>query len=281
MNKHFFLSVLCLLLVIIISCNKNSTEVDQGMGMLVVKLTDAPFPIGQIASANVTIDKIEIRKAGDESEGRPFVMLSEQQFNQDLKELRNGVTAELVSLAIEAGLYDLVRLYVSEAEIALINGTSFLLKIPSGEQTGIKLFIEPSIQVEGGLTAELLLDFNLSQSFVVQGNPSTPAGIKGFIFKPVIRAVNVSTAGRITGTVTDKVTSDPLIGVNVWLEKNGEIFPETQSDDNGNYKLIGVLEGEYTLNALITDYDQAFIEDVSVVASNETKVNIELNPQTP
>jgi len=32
----------------------------------------------------------------------------------------------------------------------------------------------------------------------VQGNPGTPAGIKGFHFKPVIRAINASTAGSLT-----------------------------------------------------------------------------------
>jgi hypothetical protein len=281
MNKYFLLAVICILLVIEIGCNKNSTEVDQTMGMLVVKLTDAPFPLDQIASANVTIDKIEIRKAGDESEERPFVILSEQQFNQDLKDLQNGVTAELVSLEVEAGVYDLVRLYVSEAEIVLIDETPFILKIPSGEQTGIKIFIEPSIQVEGGLTAELLLDFNLSRSFVVQGNPETPAGINGFIFKPVIRAVNVSTAGRITGTVTDKITTNPLEDAEVWVEKDAVAYAPTHSDVNGNYQLIGVLEGQYTLSAKMEGYDQVVIENVDVKASNETKVDIELTPQTP
>jgi hypothetical protein len=281
MNKYFLLAVICILLVIEIGCNKNSTEVDQTMGMLVVKLTDAPFPLDQIASANVTIDKIEIRKAGDESEERPFVILSEQQFNQDLKDLQNGVTAELVSLEVEAGVYDLVRLYVSEAEIVLIDETPFILKIPSGEQTGIKIFIEPSIQVEGGLTAELLLDFNLSRSFVVQGNPETPAGINGFIFKPVIRAVNVSTAGRITGTVTDKITTNPLEDAEVWVEKDAVAYAPTHSDVNGNYQLIGVLEGQYTLSAKMEGYDQVVIENVDVKVSNETKVDIELIPQTP
>ena len=43
------------------------------------------------------------------------------------------------------------------------------MKVPSGEQTGIKVFIDPGIHVEGGISAELLLDFDLSKSFVMRG----------------------------------------------------------------------------------------------------------------
>ena len=57
--------------------------------------------------------------------------------------------------------------------------------------------------VDGGLTSELLLDFDLSKSFVMRGNLDKPSGIIGFIFKPVIKAVNNTTAGRLEGLVTD------------------------------------------------------------------------------
>lgn len=67
----------------------------------------------------------------------------------------------------------------------------------------MKIFIDPSIDVVGGLTAELLLDFDVSQSFVIQGNPAFPADIKGFIFKPTIKAANLSISGRLAGTITD------------------------------------------------------------------------------
>jgi hypothetical protein len=64
-------------------------------------------------------------------------------------------------------------------------------------------------EVTTSLTQDVMLDFDLSRSFVVQGNPDTPAGIQGFHFKPVVRAVNVSDAGSLTFRVaSDNGTAD-------------------------------------------------------------------------
>ena len=45
--------------------------------------------------------------------------------------------------------------------------------------------LEP-VTVESGQDVSLTLDFDVSKSFVVQGNPNTPAGIKGFLMKPTV-----------------------------------------------------------------------------------------------
>ena len=136
-----------------------------------------------------------------QSEGNPFLILSEEDFVYNLLELQNGITTELVEIEVPTGDYDLVRLYVDSAGIELKDQTEYDLKVPSGSETGIKIIIDPPITVVGGLTTELILDFDVSQSFVVQGNPYTPAGINGFIFTPTIRATNASFAGSIKGTV--------------------------------------------------------------------------------
>ena len=89
--------------------------------------------------------------------------------------MRNGVTAELAAELVPAGEYDLLRLIVSGAIITLTDETTFDVKIPSGAQTGIKIFLDPPIAVGGGLASEVLLDFDVIQSFVVQGKRDTPA----------------------------------------------------------------------------------------------------------
>jgi len=43
------------------------------------------------------------------------------------------------------------------------------LKVPVGNKSGIKIFINPGLVVNGGLSADLLLDFGCKQSFVAQG----------------------------------------------------------------------------------------------------------------
>ena len=68
------------------ACNaEESTET----GSLTVTMTDSPFPSNLVDSANVTINKIEIRRINnDDSE---FLTLSEDTIKLNLLDLQNGV----------------------------------------------------------------------------------------------------------------------------------------------------------------------------------------------
>ncbi len=276
MRKTILTMLAAVAIILAPSCNKSDFD-GAGAGRLVVNVTDAPFPIDIIESAEVTINKVEIRKVGDGvDDGNPFIVISEDTFTFNLLELRNGVVAEFLDLEIPEGTYDLIRLYVDEASLKVKDGGDYNVKVPSGAQTGIKIFIENGITVSGGLTSELLLDFDLSRSFVLQGNPYTPAGIKGFIFKPVIRAVNNSTAGRIEGVVSD-TAKVKLIGASVWM-KQDTIISTAFTDSLGHYAFIGVPAGTYSLHATKQYFDTISFADVKVYAANSTVRNFTLTP---
>jgi hypothetical protein len=240
-------------------------------GHLVIKLTDAPFPIDMIDSAMVYITKVEIRmKSEGEELGYPYITLLEEleeplEFN--LLELRNGITAELVDMEIEAGHYDLIRLYVEEASLTVKEGETYNMKVPSGSQTGIKMFIKPDLHVAGGLTTEVLLDFNIEKSFILKGNTKSPAGIKGFNFKPVIRAVNISTAGTIEGMVTNSDTA--IQAASVWIEQD-TVFSSAFTDEFGYYAMPGIPTGLYTISATIEGFDTVVYEGVEIIEGNLT-----------
>jgi uncharacterized surface anchored protein len=270
MKKLFIAFMAATFVMIFTGCSKDNEN-----GRLVVKVTDAPFPIDFIDEAIVTITKVEIRKAGDGiSDSNPFLVVWTGEKTLNLLDLRNGVVEELADILIPRGEYDLVRLYVDEADLKVKDGGNYSVKVPSGQQTGIKIFINPALIVEGGLTSELLLDFDLSDSFVIQGNMDSPAGIKGFIFKPVIRAVNNSTTGSIMGLVTDKdnaVIAGALIKV-----KQGDVEVEGVSaitDADGKYAIIGLPPGTYSVVVSKDTYETATVNDVKVVAGNKTTVN--------
>ena len=265
------------LLISTISC-KNSDDL---MGRVVVKITDEPFPISLIADAGVTITKVEIRFAeseeGENTEGEdgeeesPFIVLWEGSRELKLLDLRNGVTEELADLEIPAGEYDLVRVHVSDASIELIDDLgSYSGKVPSGSSPGVKVFIQPGLTISGGLTSELLLDFSVEKSFVLQGDLETPAGIKGFNFKPVIRAANNSLAGRVEGFVLENVDDAqvPLDGATVMLW-GGELDLVTTAEANGSYAFLGVPAGEYQIRAEKEGY-KGVTTDVEVVPGNAT-----------
>jgi len=283
------LPVVAALSLLLIACSKN----DDTPGKLVLKVTDCPFPIKYVESATVTITKIEIRQAGNyhkryrsstfpadtaDHEGYPYIVLSEDTITIDLLNLRNGVTQELLNLEIPQGTYDLIRLHVAEAGLKIKEHLSpFNVKVPSGRQTGIKIFIRPPLVVEGGLTTELLLDFDLSRSFVMLGNMNHPMGINGFIFKPVIRAINHSTAGRVEGIVSD-TSKVRLANAHVWL-KQDTVISTAFTDTTGYYAMIGIPAGTYSVYATKENYDTVCVKDVKVTAANRSVVNFALTPQ--
>ncbi len=276
MKKIFgtLIIVIGLISFMFFGCQKNLDY--NGTGKLFVSLTDAPFDIDLVESATVTIIKIEVRKK-DNDGGHPFLTIMEDTIEVDLMDLRNGITAGLVEAEVPAGEYDLVRLYVDKASISLIDHGMFDMKVPSGSQTGIKVFIHPAVVVEGGLSAELLLDIDVSKSFVLKGNIHTPAGIKGFNFKPVIRAVNNTTAGRVVGSVTD--TANAVVkSAEVWLETD-TVYATTIADTLGKYAIIGIPEGIYTIFATRENFDTVTFPDITITRGNATTQDFKLTPQ--
>ena len=269
------LIVLALLFASACQDMQTENENDQ-MGRLLVRITDAPFPIEMIDSAMVHIFKIEIRKMSEgDQEGHPYITLSDESFHLNLLELRNGVSELLVDMEVEAGNYDLVRLYVEEASLTMKEGDTYRLKVPSGPQTGIKVFMDPHLHVTGGLTTDLLLDFNVEKSFILKGNHRTPAGIKGFNFKPVIRAVNATSSGSIEGVVdyADTLQKD----VSVWISQD-TVITSAFTDTTGYYAMPGIPAGLYSVSAAKEGFDTISVEGVEIVAGNLTVQNFTLTP---
>lgn len=275
MKRKQFITFIVIAAMGLFACN-NSDDSGSSTGTLKIKLTDAPFPTDLVSEANVTINKIEIRKKG-ESEENSFIVLSDSEMNFNLLDLTNGVTASLVDLNIEAGSYDLIRLYVTNASIKLSNNDVYSLKVPSGEQTGIKIFINPSIRVAGGLTSELLLDFVVSKSFLLQGNTDSPAGIKGFHFKPVIKAANISTTGRLTGFVSD-INKDAIEGAQISIIAADTVYTTSFTDENGGYAILGVDSDTYSVRYEKEGYEINTQENIEIVEGNATIKDVELTP---
>lgn len=268
MKKILFTILAAAFVVMLSGCSElfNNDQSD-GKSRLVIKITDDPFDISYIESATVTITKVEIRRAGDSvSDGNPFMVLSDDTVTIDLIDLRNGLTETLIDMEIEDGEYDLVRLYVMEAGLKLKDiEDPYKVKVPSGGQTGIKIFISPALNVSGDLTEELLLDVDLSRSFVLRGNMDQN---NGFIFKPVIRAANMTTAGRIEGMVKD-TAKVKVKEAKVWITRDTTVATAF-ADTMGYYAIIGVPAGTYSIFATKEGYDTVKYENISVLAGSKT-----------
>lgn len=203
-----------------------------GMGTVRVLLTDAPFPFDLVSAANVTIVRVDLvgQQAAEDTTGEArdgVYTVTSETLDFNLLELRDGVTALLGEIEIPAGTYSQARLIVQDASVDLIDGRTFKMKIPSGAQTGIKVAL-PGFEVTEGSVSELTLDFMVDKSFVVQGNPATPAGIKGFLFKPVIKPLGLPASGDDSGDGEDDGSGDDDGG-----SDDGSGDDDGGSDDNG------------------------------------------------
>ncbi len=287
-----FVIALCATLVIFISCTDSDDSLNN-MGRLIVQITDAPFPHDLVAEANVTIFKIDARQKehemdtemdgesdnGTDGEGNsPFIILMDEEVQINLLELTNGLTERLVNTDVPVGTYDLIRIYVKGVNIVLTDGTTFDLTVPSGEQTGIKVFIKPGLVVEGGLTADLLLDFDVSKSFVPKGNINDFAGITGFNFKPVIKASNKSTAGTLSGVVTtiQEEAAIGLEGAQIAVFAADTLNTTTFTDETGAYMVLGLDAGSYDVEVELEGYEMQTGEGIEIIAANKTIQDFEL-----
>ncbi|MCF7797893.1 MAG: TonB-dependent receptor [Lentisphaeria bacterium] len=93
------------------------------------------------------------------------------------------------------------------------------------------------------------------------------------VFSLLPALVFAGTTGKIMGRVTDATTGEPLIGVNVVIE--GENMGAA-SGENGEYFIINVPVGIYTLQAQYIGYQKVSVQEVRVNADLTTQVDIEL-----
>ena len=171
-----------------------------GTARINVRMTDAPFPFDLAQSADVTITRIELLAAEDDGDasndttdaeavrGR-IVLYDGDPVALDLLRLRDGVDTLLVNgFSVPAdGSYNRMRIYVGpEASVTFTDGSVFPLKLPSAQRSGIKVALPDYAASGDGDEIDVLIDFNVEESFVTRGNPGS-AGFKGFLFKPVLK----------------------------------------------------------------------------------------------
>jgi len=82
--------------------------------------------------------------------------------------------------------------------------------------------------------------------------------------------------GKIVGTVTDASTGDPLPGVNVYIDGTTQ---GTSTDLDGNFVIIGVRPGSYTLVASYISFATQRVEGVQVSLDLTTTINFEMSEE--
>ncbi|HMQ15367.1 MAG TPA: DUF4382 domain-containing protein [Phycisphaerae bacterium] len=311
-------------------------------GSVRLMVTDKPYPVALIERAEVTVTRIEVRRAGDDDSeldddtesgdddsaasqkdgpgaagagsqddsagqdeaddegdnaadddtedddaddddeldddksssagGRPFVTILSGERRINLLDLRNGRMDLLADAEVPAGRYSQMRIYVTEGLVRLVDGREFVLRVPSGEQSGIKLHV--AFEVEPNNETLLLLDVDLSRAFqpIPAGRVSDPATIREFKFAPSIamRLIRLVEAGSISGRV---ITADAApvehASVTAYDEAGVEVSGSSTEAD-GTYMLVGLPAGRYRLAFTALGHADKELAGVEVVAGRET-----------
>ncbi|MBD3288110.1 TonB-dependent receptor plug domain-containing protein [candidate division KSB1 bacterium] len=100
------------------------------------------------------------------------------------------------------------------------------------------------------------------------------AFLLAIFFSGLMMSANADTTGKISGTVTDSKTGEPLPGVNVVIE--GTMMGAATNVD-GEYIILNVAPGTYTLKFMTMGYITRRAEGVKVSVGLTTKINASLS----
>jgi hypothetical protein len=235
------------------SCS-DSTSSDTGQGQIKITMVDSP---AEYDGVNIVVTRVEVHRVNNDSTNGWFV-INNNTATYDLLRLRNGASVVLGNNYLDAGSYTQIRLIIGTGSNIVVNGITYPLEIPSGEQTGIKL--NHAFVIEEGLIYELLLDFDAEHSIVLTGNGQ-------YKLKPVIRLVPTIISGTISGKI------NPISAVGYVYAISGADTSGTNAEPIlGSFKLMALTQRTYRVEIFSANpaYNDTTISNVAVVAQQNT-----------
>jgi len=234
-------------------CEKDATGLESGQGRLNVYMTDAA---ALYDSVNITFSQVSAHIDSD------WVMVTGDPVTVDLLKWTNGNKLLIGSADVPTGIYTQVRIIIDDAEIG-VDGEVYPLDVPSGSKTGLKF--GPQFTVEEGSIYDLVFDFDVNQSIVVNGPKKDP---KGYKLKPHMRMIATAVAGSISGIVTNP--KDLPIAYAI---QEGNTITSSLVDTVSGYFMLGFLnEGEYTVS-IVDTFALEFNQDkVMVTVGNDNNL---------
>lgn len=180
---------------ILAACGDGATG---GTGTLKLSVTDAP--VDGAAAVVVTFTGVELQP----SDGERITVIYDAPRQIDLLALQGGLSAPLLDgMDVPAGDYAWTRLMVAadgtgESFVQLLDGSIHGLRIPSGDQSGLKL--HGGVTVAAGGVSSFTVDFDLRKSL-----HDPQGGDPDYLLRPTLRLVDDLEVGTLTGAV------DPLL----------------------------------------------------------------------
>lgn len=240
------------------ACSKNSSK-EGGISHLELRLTDGP---SNVDAVNIDIQAIEIHSSGDTSMNsgwQDLHILNPGVYN--LLKFRNGMDTLLASIDLPSGQISQIRLKLGNNNSIVVNGQTFPLTTPSGQQSGLKFNLHQ--RLDAGITYKIWIDFDAARSVVQTGNGK-------YLLKPVIRTFSEASSGAIKGVVLPKEAKSIVWAV------SGTDSLSSIPDSLGRYFFKGVKPATWNLTFdadSTTGYIDQVRSGINVTLGNVTLVD--------
>ena len=225
-----FISLL-LLIMTVISCQKNAGSGGANKARLQVRLTDNP----NLNLSQVWIDVREIQI--NMADTGLITLAGSKPGMYNLLALINGKDTLLSDSEIPAGRISQIRLILGDNNYAITHtGERIELTTPSAQQSGLKVLVNQD--VTGGILYRLILDFDAGKSIVTAGNSGK------YILKPVLRIISfVPSGGNVRGVVLPDSVKTAIYAI-IGPDTLATTFSDTTM--NGAYFFNDIAAGNYS-----------------------------------
>jgi len=221
-----------------------------------LRLTDAP--IDDLLRVVIEFTGVELKQNGN---GWIRFDLATP-LSVDLLQLQGAITADLLSnVPVSDGNYRELRLFTSNSATANFveesTGGIQPLQIPGGSGAGLTIL--ENFTITEGLTSNLIVDFDLRRSILSPGNSGN------YQFSPVMRLIEASSAGNVSGMVDPAMLttgcSDQLVDTYnaVYVYSGHNITPDDIDQQANNVEPVATTTVSYDASLDKYVYTVAFL----------------------
>lgn len=223
-------------------------------------LTDDPFPYDRVARVDLYIVSVSASLSADTSAasgGGEFVTLAAPHRKINVLALQGGLTDELGTATTPTGAIKSVRMIIDtdSSSITLTNGqvltgtsTPGIHWQSSAGRPVLNALIQDQILVpDSGAT--VIINYDVGKAFITPQETDPTSTDQGFIFSPVLSALDKNRSSSITGTVRAHTSGGApvanasmrlYVGVPTAPENNWSVIATAKTDATGAFKFAYV-----------------------------------------
>jgi hypothetical protein len=269
-STPFILISLISIAVVLYSCQKDvasnqsgSTDINKPHAVTIY-LTDHQTPI--FDSVFIDIRRLEVKLEDDRLPDGGWVNLVINPGVYNILRFRNGLDTLFARGTLPNAKIKKVKLVLGTQNSAMKNGQSFPLLVKDEDREVIANLESSNFEITPTGQVLFWIDFDAGNS--IQTDNSGPGNGNGYRLKSHIKIFTRSNSGRIEGKVLPRF-ADAIVKA-VTGADTATAIPE---DDNGEFKIVGLNAGTYTL---IIDGHNGYIDTIinNVIVRNRGDTHI-------